>query len=158
MKFPVAILSLSCLLVACTPKPMSADVATPAAATPAEVSNKLPSGSVTPTAKRAAGHEGVEPLQIFRAFGTEPFWNINVVGTTLTFMTPDDPTGMAMQGTRHPVDGGLDIVGIAPGGHEFVLKVRQGVCSDGMSDNHYEMTSTFQMGGPNYTGCGEVAK
>lgn len=153
-----AIVLLSLLLVACAPQQASPDAVTPPAAKPSPVASNAAPSSVMPIAKRAAGQEYVDPLKIFRAFGTEPFWNINVVDTTLTFTTPDDLAGMVMQGERHPVDGGLDIIGISPDGREFVLKLRTGACSDGMSDNHYDMTSTFQMGGPVYMGCGEVAK
>ncbi len=156
MKFFIILLPL--LLVACAPPQAPPDAATPPAEKPAPVASHSTPSSVTPMAKRVAGQEHVDPLKIFRAFGTEPFWNINVVDTTLTFTTPDDQTGMVMQGERHPVDGGLDIIGISPDGREFALRLRTGACSDGMSDHHYDMTSTFQMGGPDYTGCGEVAK
>lgn len=154
-----AIATLSLLLVACTPKqqPVPEAVTTPADK-PSPVATDATPTVVTPMAKRAAGQESVEPLQIFRAFGTEPFWNLNVVDTALTFTTPDDPTGVVLQGERHLVEGGLDIIGISPAGNEFTLRMRMGDCSDGMSDNHYAMTSTFQTGERNYTGCGEVAQ
>ncbi len=156
MKFFIVLLPL--LLVACAPPQASPDAVSPPTEKPSPGASNVSPSSVTPMAKRVAGQEHVDPLKIFRAFGTEPFWNINVVDTTLTFTTPDDPAGMVMQGERHPVDGGLDIIGISRDGREFVLKVRAGACSDGMSDRHYDMTSRLQMGGSDYAGCGERAK
>ena len=43
---------------------------------------------------RVPGQQAVEPLWIFRASGTEPFWGVNAVGATLTYTTPDDPAGL----------------------------------------------------------------
>ena len=150
MKFAIA--SLSLLLVACQPSQPPADPAPPAAvvapATPA---------AETPSAKRVPGQEAVEPLRIFRAFGTEPFWGVNVEGTRLTYTTPEDQPGVVMQGTRKTLAEGVEISG-QHDGKPFVLAVSSGTCSDGMSDNTYSMVSTFRYGDIDYTGCGEAAK
>ncbi|HWS78467.1 MAG TPA: hypothetical protein VN205_08855, partial [Thermomonas sp.] len=93
----LAIASLSLLLVACTPTQPSPEpspqpeVAVPAPAPAAPAAE-------TSMAKRAPGQENAEPLQVFRAFGTEPFWNVNVEDTTLTYTTPEDQAGQVMQG------------------------------------------------------------
>ena len=108
-------------------------------------------------AKRAPGQESADPLQIFRAFGTEPFWNVNVEDTTLTFTTPEDQAGVVMQGTRRAVEGGVEVSG-RHDGKAFVLTVTAGDCSDGMSDNRYTLVSNFRFGETDYTGCGEAAK
>ena len=150
MKFAIA--SLSLLLVACQPSQPPADPAPPAAvvapATPA---------AETPSAKRVPGQEAVEPLRIFRAFGTEPFWGVNVEGTRLTYTTPEDQPGVVMQGTRKTLAEGVEISG-QHDGKPFVLAVSSGTCSDGMSDNTYSMVSTFRYGDIDYKGCGEAAK
>ena len=108
-------------------------------------------------AKRVPGQQAVEPLWIFRATGTEPFWGVNAVGATLTFTTPDDPEGQVMQGERRRTGNGVEIAG-THSGKPFVLTVVAGDCNDGMSDNAYELVSTFRYGDVNYTGCGEAAK
>ena len=108
-------------------------------------------------AKRVPGQQAVEPLWIFRATGTEPFWGVNAVGATLTFTTPDDPEGQVMQGERRRTGNGVEIAG-THSGKPFVLTVVAGDCNDGMSDNAYELVSTFRYGDINYTGCGEAAK
>ena len=150
MKFSIA--SLSLLLVACQPSQPPADPAPPAAvvapATPA---------AETPSAKRVPGQENVEPLRIFRAFGTEPFWGVNVEGTRLTYTTPEDQPGVVMQGTRRTLADGVEISG-QHDGKPFVLTVSNGTCSDGMSDNTYSLVATFRFGDIDYKGCGEAAK
>ena len=156
----LAIASLSLLLAACNPsQPSPEPMPQPEPAAPA-ASADTPATSPAaeaPMAKRAPGQESADPLQIFRAFGTEPFWNVNVEGDTLTYTTPEDQAGQVMQGERHAVTGGVEIAG-SHDGKAFTLNVTEGMCSDGMSDNQYELDSTFRYGEIDYKGCGEVAK
>ncbi|QDA56637.1 COG3650 family protein [Thermomonas aquatica] len=150
----LAIASLSLLLAACNaPEPSSADSTPPAGAPVATT----PAPAAAPMAKRAPGQENADPLQVFRAFGTEPFWNVNVEDATLTYTTPEDQAGMVMQGERHSVTGGVEIAG-SHAGKSFTLTLTEGMCSDGMSDNRYTLISTFRYGDIDYRGCGEAAK
>ena len=152
----LAIASLSLLLVACNaPQPSSEPSPQPEAAEPAATS--APPVAEAPMAKRGPGQENADPLQIFRAFGTEPFWNVNVEGDTLTFTAPDDQAGLAMQGTRRTRGDTLELSG-THGGKPFVLEVSPGECSDGMSDNVYALSARFRFGDMDYAGCGEAAK
>lgn len=146
----LAIPSLSLLLVACTaPQPPAPPEPPPPA--PAAPATEAPMG------KRAPGQEDAEPLQVFRAFGTEPFWNVNVEDSTLTYSTPEDQQGVAMQGTRRALTDGVEITG-SHDGKAFALTVTAGTCSDGMSDNQYMMVSNFRYGDLDLKGCGEAAK
>jgi uncharacterized membrane protein len=115
-----------------------------------------PASTDAPMAKRAPG-DSAPPMQIFRAFGTEPFWNVNVQGNTLTYTTPEDQAGIELHGMRRAIDGGVEIDG-SDDGISFALAVRAGECSDGMSDNRYELVSTFRYGDVDLKGCAEVAK
>ena len=152
----LAIASLSLLLVACNaPQPSSEPSPQPEAAEPAATS--APPVAEAPMAKRAPGQENADPLQIFRAFGTEPFWNVNVEDTRLTYTTPEDQAGVVMVGTRRALADGVEITGERDG-KPFVLTVSSGTCSDGMSDNTYSLVSTFRYGDIDYKGCGEAAK
>ena len=152
----LAIASLSLLLVACNaPQPSSEPSPQPEAAEPAATS--APPVAEAPMAKRAPGQENADPLQIFRAFGTEPFWNVNVEDATLTYTTPEDQAGVVMQGTRRALEEGVELSG-SHDGKPFVLTVSAGECSDGMSDNRYTLVSAFRYGEIDYKGCGEVAK
>ena len=152
----LAIASLSLLLVACNaPQPSSEPSPQPEAAEPAATS--APPVAEAPMAKRAPGQENADPLQIFRAFGTEPFWNVNVEDATLTYTTPEDQAGVVMQGTRRALEEGVELSG-SHDGKPFVLTVTAGECSDGMSDNRYTLVSSFRYGDIDYKGCGEAAK
>ena len=154
MKFAIA--SLSLLLVACNPPQASPEPSSPPeVAAPADT--PATPAVETPMAKRAPGQENAEPLQIFRAFGTEPFWNVNVEDAVLTYSTPGDQQGVAMQGTRRALADGVEING-SHDGRVFTLTVTAGTCSDGMSDNTYTMVSTFRYGDLDLKGCGEAAK
>lgn len=155
MKF-LAIASFPFLLAACTASEKSADAAPPLGA-PADSAISDAKTSEAPAAKRAPGQESFEPLQTLRALGTEPFWNVNVQAEQLTFMTPEDQVGVVMQGERKAVDGGVDLSG-SNKGQPFLLSVRPGSCSDGMSDNQYAMTATFSVGDARYKGCAEAAR
>ena len=148
----LAIASLSLLLGACSaPQPP----APPQPPPPPEPVAAPATGA--PMAKRAPGQENADPLQVFRAFGTEPFWNVNVEDSTLTYSTPEDQQGVVMQGTRRALADGVEITG-SHDGKAFTLTVSAGNCSDGMSDNQYTMVSTFRLGDVEYKGCGEAAK
>ena len=155
MKFAIA--SLSLLLVACNPSQPPAEPAPAAdAAAPAAPAAPAPPAAEAPAAKRVAGQENVDPLRIFRAFGTEPFWNVNVENTKLTYTTPEDQAGVVVEGARRVLADGVEISG-QHDGKPFVLTVSSGTCSDGMSDNSYTLVSAFRYGGIDYKGCGEKA-
>ena len=157
----LATASLSLVLVACS-APQAPAQPEPAVA-PATVAPEAPAAaapapaSAAPTSKRAAGQEGAGSLQTFRAFGTEPFWNVNVEGNTLTYTTPEDQAGVVMQGERHAVTGGVEVTG-EHAGKAFILGVSEGMCSDGMSDNRYTLIATFRFGDVDYRGCAEAAR
>ena len=146
MKSATAVLPL--LLVACT---ASQPPTPPIAPSPASAAQERS------MAKRAPGQEPSAPLQIFRAFGTEPFWNVNVEGDTMTWTTPEDQVGVVMKGLRRSLDGGVEISG-SHAGKAFVLTVTASDCNDGMSDNRYALVSAFRYGEIDYKGCGEAAK
>jgi uncharacterized membrane protein len=170
-RITLAIIAVA-LLCACVrgtpaPTPESAPAAgqDPSAAAPVEQapepsapSQSAPSAPPPDAAqgKRAAGQEN-EPVLAWRAFGNEPFWSARVDGDVLVFSTPEDQDGQSMQGRRVPSLVGFVFVG-EHGGKEFHLGIRDGECSDGMSDNRYAYVSTFIYAGTTYTGCAEAAK
>jgi uncharacterized membrane protein len=97
-------------------------------------------------------------MQIFRAFGTEPFWNVNVQGNTLTYTTPEDQAGRTFAGTHAlQPDGGVHYEG-KDGDTAFSLDIANDECSDGMSDSVYALTAEFRYGDMDYKGCAEAAK
>lgn len=135
------------LLAACSaPRPPApAAEASPAAA---------PTAAATATATVPAPATA-DPMHRFRAFGTEPFWNVDVDGNTLLFTTPEDQAGQTLAGTRAAFAKGVEISG-SHGGKPFVLTVRAGQCGDGMSDNTYAMDAMFDVGGQSLKGCAQL--
>jgi uncharacterized membrane protein len=153
MKRAIASLSLLMVLGACSAPQAPAQQEAPAAAADPAVPGPGPGAM----GKRAPGQDDAAPLQVFRAFGTEPFWDVNVEDATLTFTTPDDQAGEVMQGLRRTLPDGVAIEG-SHSGQAFALAVIAGECSDGMSDNRYILVATFRLGDVEYRGCGEAAR
>lgn len=162
----LAPIGLLALLAACSPTPPQTPEPAPAPA-PADVPAAPAAAPATPatapepgpgaTAKRAPGDEA-GPMEVFRAFGTEPFWNVNVEGNTLRYTTPEDPAGIALTGERMALaKGRLEING-THAGRPFTLVVKGGDCNDGMSDNRYQHVATFTIDGKTLKGCAEEAK
>lgn len=82
---------------------------------------------------------------LIEAFGTEPFWAINVMLGRLTYRTPESPgwtlvqTELTDDGDRLRYTGKLD-------GQELTLVIGKGTCSDGMSDTVYPLTAKLPIG------------
>jgi Predicted membrane protein len=91
----------------------------------------------------------------WHAFGNEPFWSVEVRGTTLVFKTPEDQAGVVLQGRRVPSLVGTVILGRDEAG-EFHLGITPGECSDGMSDRIHAYAATFIHGGRTYKGCAQA--
>jgi uncharacterized membrane protein len=146
---------LPLVFVACSAPPAPPDSV--ASQSPVPASAPVAAAQEMPAAKRAAGQEH-EPLLAWRAFGNEPFWNVRVDGDTLVFTTPDDQSGRTFAGT-HALrsDGGVHYEG-NDGDKAFRLDIAKGECSDGMSDNVYQLTAEFRYGDMDYKGCAEAAK
>lgn len=160
MRPSATIAALACLaalsLSACPRESQPPDAA-PASEQPAAAASTAPAAGAEPAqAKRAPGEENA-PLQAWRGFGTEPFWDARVDGDTLVFTTPDNQAGTTMKGRRVPSLVGYVFVGTHEG-RAFHLGLTPGECSDGMSDNRYQFTATFTLGDLAYKGCGETAK
>lgn len=137
---PVFLLSSS--MAACSrPAPPPAAHAPAVAPVPAPV----PAGART---------QRPQPGEAWKAFGNEPFWNVEAHGGALVFSTPDDQAGLALQGRRVPSLVGTVILGQGEGG-EFHFGVTPGKCSDGMSDRSYDYNATFIYRDRTYRGCAE---
>ncbi len=146
------LLPLSCLLLAaCSqqpqpyvqmeqPAPTTTPVA-PAAATPA------------PASSAAAAADTAD--QRLRATGTEPFWAVDVDGTRLLYMTPDNPAGTVLTASQTPFARGSTWDG-THAGQPFSLTLREdGVCSDGMSEREYRYHADFDIAGQQLHGCAD---
>lgn len=153
----IRILPLACLLLAaCSPQP-SAPVEQPAQTptptpTPAPVE---PDAAPAPAAV-AAPADGATGRRL-RVTGTEPFWAVDVDGSRLLYMTPDNPDGTVLTASETPFARGSSWTG-SHAGQPFSLTVREdgaGACSDGMSDREYRYHADFDIGRQQLHGCGE---
>ena len=86
----------------------------------------------------------------YRALGTEPFWSVTVKGSVATLERPDKvPEHFPVSRT----DDGRAVRYLADG---FAMTVREGPCSDGMSDAHWADSVALSFGEGTLKGCGGV--
>lgn len=87
---------------------------------------------------------------VFEAFGTEPFWNVAVDHTTLTYTQVGEPDR-----TLTATKGGSPEAPTYTGSGQttFSLTITKGECSDGMSDNTYHYKAVFTYGDKTLNGC-----
>jgi uncharacterized membrane protein len=84
--------------------------------------------------------------------GTEPFWGGSVEGTSLIYTTPENIDGTTIAVERSAVHGVLNLTGTLAGG-AFEMVIKEGECSDGMSDRTYPLIAALSVDGEERTGC-----
>ena len=94
------------------------------------------------------------------ALGNEPFWNVRVTSDEILYRDPEHQEGYRFPPVAAVEEGGArvfstrrDIPAGAPGPRVLELRIRQGTCSDGMSDRQYPMTAELRIHDQTYTGC-----
>ncbi len=90
--------------------------------------------------------------EVLHFTGTEPFWGGEVSGTTLTYSTPENQEGIAIEVERFAGRGGIAFSGMLDGA-PFEMMVTPLACSDGMSDRTYPFTVTLEIGQETRNGC-----
>lgn len=143
---------------------------------------RLP-GFATPDEPEVQGHQGppgVSPLEqpietgaaeprpiatanalthntaAFSARGNEPFWAVDVAGTTALYKTPDNQRGRPVRVNRLSFADGVEYVGVL-NGRPFVLRVRGRDCQDSMADEKFPMTAELTVSGRTNRGCARPA-
>ena len=96
--------------------------------------------------------DAIDDVEAITALGTEPFWNVQIEGVTLTYSTPENPNGAQTTIKRFAGNGGLGISGEL-NSLPLQLAITPGECSDGMSDRIYPYTATLAFDGENLLGC-----
>lgn len=86
------------------------------------------------------------------AFGTEPFWAVDVLDGALVWKTPENPQGTRLTVKREPTLHGERWTG-GNGMHEVALDLIPGECSDGMSDRRHAYTAHWTVDGRTLQGC-----
>lgn len=86
--------------------------------------------------------------------GTEPFWGGSLTGTSVRYMTPDDQFGDVIE-TRVSYAPDRETYTGAWRGGPFLLTLRRGPCSDGMSDRTYAFSVELRVAGESRRGCAD---
>ena len=152
---PLAVL----LLAACSPQPHTAEnpQQPSSVSSPAPASPMAPAPTTAPAPTPASPSSPVDGSagQRLRATGTEPFWAVDVDGTRLLYMTPDNPDGTVLTASETPFARGSTWEG-SHAGQPFSLTLREdGVCSDGMSEREYRYHADFDIAGQQLHGCAD---
>ena len=122
--------------------------------TAGQTSTETSTGTGTETTgstSTATGTGGSGVPGTFKAFGTEPFWDVAVDGDTLVYNRVGEAerrltASNSSDATATRYTGDAD-------GSAFTLTVTKGECSDGMSDETYQFTAEFTIGGETLKGC-----
>lgn len=115
------------------------------------------SGGSGETAGDVSAYDGIAGDEVITALGTEPFWGAQIVGSTMTYSTPDNIDGTEIEVSRFAGNGGLGFSGKLDGA-PLQLAVTPGDCSDQMSDRIYPFTVTLNIGEAQLGGCGYTDK
>ena len=137
-------------LAACSKQPASPiDATAPDAVASADVQARVP---VLPKAPAKSAPALLDLPDRLRALGTEPFWSADIAGATLTYGTPDFPSGVSITVARRDGADFAEWSG-ALDGKPLTLRVEKGPCSDGMSDRIYPYRVTRTIGPEIEQGC-----
>jgi uncharacterized membrane protein len=153
---PSSLIAVAVLLAACSPEAPGGGEA-------------LPPADAPPAAAQAPGEPqpttAIDPAAPFRRDfalrGTEPFWALDVKGTTLMLTRPDQPV-LTAANARLAASSGKAIwtaQATGPAGEITVIAtVSAGECSDGMSDRAYPYIAEVKVGEVLLKGCGISAE
>jgi uncharacterized membrane protein len=109
------------------------------------------SAAVPPETTKAPVVVPAVPARL-RALGTEPFWNVQIGGGTLTYTTPEDQKGRRASVVRRDQANGAEFSGQL-GQAAVHLAVTKRTCSDGMSDRSYPFAVVLTLNGDRRAGC-----
>jgi Predicted membrane protein len=100
------------------------------------------------------------PDSVIVALGNEPFWNVRVTAHEILYRDPEHQEGYRFPLVAAVVEGDARVFRTRReppaddlGPRILELRIRQGVCSDGMSDREYSMNAQLKIGDETRTGC-----
>lgn len=149
----IAILSASLFAVAaCSPEaPGGGEAAPPADAPP-------PAAQAPGEPQPTTATDPAAPFrQDFTLLGTEPFWNLQVKGTTMVLSQPDPIPAVTGTNTVLTATSGKAVWTAEAEGKPFVATLTAESCSDGMSDRVYPYAAEVKAGDLVLKGCGVSA-
>ena len=140
MRRIVALSITAFLLAACSPEaPGGGDAQPPADA---------PAATPPPTADPGAAFR-VD----FSARGNEPFWGVDIKGSSIVLTRPDAPAATATNAALAATDSQA-IWTAQSGATPVTVTLTKGDCSDGMSDLKYGYSAQVVWGAETLKGCG----
>lgn len=96
------------------------------------------------------------PVESFTVVGAEPFWNVEINQSGITYSTPEPkkvmfPSVAPLSAEGRPADNVrvYRLKGMTGG----TLVIRKGACSDTMSDRKYDYSATMILGDTVKEGC-----
>jgi uncharacterized membrane protein len=123
-----------------------------AAATPADAA---PAASASaPSPQPQPPRTGPWSATGYALTGARPFWGGSLTGTTIRYMTPEDQFGDVIE-TRVAYLPDRETYSGAWRGRPFVLTLRRGPCSDGLSDQVYAFSAGLDLAGGSRSGCAD---
>ncbi len=88
----------------------------------------------------------------YNCIGTEPFWNVKVEKTGITFhLIGEEPVQYPYQAVQQ--QGATAVYETTLKNSRLKLMITEAGCSDGMSDAHYPFTVSVEKDGQTYQGC-----
>jgi uncharacterized membrane protein len=96
-------------------------------------------------AKPAEKLDAPAKLTKFQAFGTEPFWGLEILPGKLVYGSPEVPDGITFE-ARMKWEGKRRVFRGALQGKPVLLAIEPGICSDGMSDRIWRYKAEFTWG------------
>ena len=90
------------------------------------------------------------PGGVYRALGTEPFWNLTVDDRQMIFTDRGTNTSVAQSTPSAMVGAGAEVYQTP----RIRLTITHAPCSDGMSDRTYPDRVVLDVDGRRYDGCG----
>ena len=140
MRRIVALSVTAFLLAACSPEAPGGGEAQPPADAPA------------PTPPPAAD-PGAAFRVDFSARGNEPFWGVDIKGSSIVLTRPDAPAATATNAALAATDSQA-IWTAQSGATPVTVTLTKGDCSDGMSDLKYGYSAQVVWGAETLKGCG----
>ncbi|MGH6791526.1 MAG: hypothetical protein ACRECF_02155 [Methyloceanibacter sp.] len=100
------------------------------------------------------GPSSVAATPDFTARGNEPFWNIEITDTGITFRTMEGETITVSPKPEPEIVDGFETYGATVDGQPFSLTINGTVCIDTMSGMTFPKTVTVAHGERKFSGCG----
>ena len=119
----------------------------------AETTVEAGSPEAPPPAAPSLSMAGVDLTGDLRLIGTEPFWDLDLLGDRMVYSGVDRPEQAAPR--PEPVVAGTTATwtGAMEDGTPLVVMVMDTPCSDGMSDRTYPLTARVEVGEETLNGC-----